>query len=57
VDEIVEITNGNSDFLQFTLEGLGQQVGFQSRTAFIAAVKRRTGKTPSEFFGKRKGTA
>jgi AraC-like DNA-binding protein len=53
VDEVIELTERNPDFLQFTLEGLGQQVGFQSRTAFIAAVKKRTGKTPSEYFGKK----
>jgi AraC-like DNA-binding protein len=57
VDEVIELTSSNPEYFQYTLEGLGQQVGFQSRTAFIAAVKRRTGKTPSEFFGKRKGPA
>ena len=54
VDEVIELTERNPDFLQFTFEGLGQQVGFQSRTAFIAAVKKRTGKTPSEYFGKKR---
>jgi AraC-like DNA-binding protein len=37
---------------QYTLEGLGQKGGFRSRSAFIAAVKRKTGKTPSDVFGR-----
>ena len=36
--------------LKFTLESLGNQVGFSSRSAFNSAIKKRTGKTPSEFF-------
>jgi AraC-like DNA-binding protein len=38
--------------LRYTLEVLGQMGGFKSRAAFIAAVKRQTGKTPSALFGK-----
>lgn len=37
-------------FSQFTLEGLSKQAGFNSRNAFIASVKRKTGLTPSEYF-------
>ncbi len=37
-----------------TQDAMEQQVGFQSGTVFIAAVKKRTGKTPSEFFGKKR---
>jgi AraC-like DNA-binding protein len=39
------------NLLQYTLEVLGQMGGFNSRASFIAAVKRKTGKTPSEIFG------
>jgi len=31
---------------------VGQNCGFKSRSSFIAAVKRKTGKTPSEIFSK-----
>jgi AraC-like DNA-binding protein len=34
----------------YTLEALGKLAGFNSRTSFIAAIKKRTGKTPSEYF-------
>jgi AraC-like DNA-binding protein len=35
---------------QFTLEALAKEAGFNSRGSFIKAVKRQTGKTPSELF-------
>jgi AraC-like DNA-binding protein len=34
---------------QYTLEALGKKAGFNSRSTFIAAVKKRTGQTPSAF--------
>jgi AraC-like DNA-binding protein len=34
----------------YTLEALSREAGFNSRGSFIKAVKRQTGKTPSEFF-------
>jgi AraC-like DNA-binding protein len=50
---LVEFTKHNPESLiQYTLEVLGQMGGFSSRAAFIAAVKRMTGKPPSEIFGK-----
>jgi AraC-like DNA-binding protein len=38
---------------QYTLEALGKEAGFNSRAAFIAAVKKTTGKNPSSVFGRR----
>ncbi len=55
VDHLGHMMAAQDDLSQYTLEALGQMVGFQSRNAFIAAVKRRTGKTPSDHFG-RKGS-
>ncbi len=46
------LTRQSSEYRQYTLEALGRMAGFRSRTAFIAAVKKKTNKTPSEFFGK-----
>lgn len=46
------LTRQSSEYRQYTLEALGRMAGFRSRTAFIAAVKKKTSKTPSEFFGK-----
>jgi AraC-like DNA-binding protein len=50
---LTEFVRENPDaLLRHTLEMLGQMSGFKSRAAFIAAVKRQTGKTPSALFGK-----
>jgi AraC-like DNA-binding protein len=40
------------DYSQYTLEALGKLAGFNSRAAFIAAVKKTKGKTPSEIFSR-----
>ena len=53
VDYLEGLLQSSPDFFQFTLEALGKEAGFNSRAAFIAAVKKKTGKTPSDFFGKR----
>jgi AraC-like DNA-binding protein len=53
VSYLVDLTEKNPDYLtKYTLEVLGNMGGFNSRTAFILAVKRKTGKPPSEIFGK-----
>ncbi len=41
------IENGKSE--NFTLEAVGQQVGFKSKTTFIKAFKKSEGLTPSDF--------
>ena len=53
VDFLSEMIKSSTDHFQYTLEALGKEAGFNSRAAFISAVKKRTGKTPSEFFGRR----
>lgn len=48
-----DLARDSEDAFQYTLEALGKMAGFNSRTAFIAAVKKNTGKTPSELFNRR----
>lgn len=54
VDYLVGLLKKSPDYLQFTFEALGKEVGFNSRASFISAVKKRTGKTPSELFGRKR---
>jgi AraC-like DNA-binding protein len=52
VSYLIDLAKQNPENLhKYTLEVLGQMGGFKSRTTFILAVKRKTGKTPSEIFG------
>lgn len=44
------LQNDKAQFENFTLEALGKKAGFNSRNAFIASVKRKTGMTPSEYY-------
>ena len=37
------------DFKNYTIDYIGKKIGFNSRTSFVAFIKKRTGKTPSEF--------
>jgi AraC-like DNA-binding protein len=37
-------------FKNYTIDYIGKKIGFNSRTSFIEFIKKRTGKTPSEFF-------
>jgi AraC-like DNA-binding protein len=39
----------NFDWLNFSLDGVSQEVGFKSRTTLIKAFKSKTGITPSEY--------
>jgi AraC-like DNA-binding protein len=50
VDYLEELLHSNPDKFQYTLEALGKMAGFNSRSAFIAAVKKKTGKPPVEHF-------
>lgn len=54
IDYLTNLLKTSPKYLKFTLESLGKQVGFSSRSAFNIAIKRRTGKTPSEFFDVKK---
>jgi len=54
LDHLVALAATEPTIHQYTLEALGHLAGFQSRNAFISAAKRRTGRTPSELFGRRK---
>jgi AraC-like DNA-binding protein len=55
VYNILDETHMNDLFNNYTLEALGHFAGFNSRAAFINAVKKVTGKKPSEVFGRRAG--
>ncbi len=48
--EEIDIEN---EYSHLTLEALGQLAGFNTRSAFISAVKKTTGKNPSEVFGRK----
>ena len=53
VDHLIDLTQTDTDLKMYTLEALGKKAGFNSRVAFIAAVKKHTHKTPSELFGRK----
>lgn len=57
VTYLENMIRSSEDAFQYTLEALGKMAGFNSRTAFIAAVKKKTGKTPSEFFDRKRDAA
>ena len=51
VDYLAKLAKTSTDFYQYTLEALSRKAGFNSRTTFITAVKKRTNQTPSDYFG------
>ena len=53
VDHITDILNESAESQSFTLEAVAQSAGFNSRTTFIAAVKKKSGMTPSSYFSKK----
>jgi AraC-like DNA-binding protein len=55
VEYLAKVVNSSFDYKTYTLEALGKMAGFNSRTAFIASIKKHTGMTPSAFFGRKQG--
>jgi AraC-like DNA-binding protein len=55
VEYLARIYNTSFDHKAYTLEAIGKMAGFNSRTAFIASIKKHTGMTPSTFFGRKPG--
>ena len=53
VAHLIDLARTDIDLKMYTLEALGKKAGFNSRVAFIAAVKKHTNKTPSELFGRK----
>jgi AraC-like DNA-binding protein len=49
VQYVKEVILNEPDADLYTLEALGKKAGFNSRSTFIAAVKKKTGLTPSAF--------
>jgi len=47
--EVVLKKFADSDWSNYSLEGVALEVGFKSRTTFIKAFKEKTGTTPSEY--------
>jgi AraC-like DNA-binding protein len=45
-----KLVTENPEYLNYTLEALGQLAGFKSRASFYSAVKKKTGLTPATVF-------
>jgi YesN/AraC family two-component response regulator len=46
---VLEMKKEDPDFSNYTIDYIGKKIGFSSRTSFVEFIKKRTGKTPSEF--------
>ena len=46
---LLDMKNKDPDFNNYTIDYIGKKIGFSSRTSFVSFIKKRTGKTPSEF--------
>jgi YesN/AraC family two-component response regulator len=57
INYLLEKLKENQDLQKFTLEALGQMVGFSNRYTFLNAFKKVTGETPSSYLKNRKGDA
>jgi AraC-like DNA-binding protein len=53
VDFFLDLVKQPNANLQFKLEALGKEAGFNTRASFIRAVKKKTGLTPSDFVTKK----
>lgn len=56
VEYLISKLKQNKDWDNLSLSGIGQEVGFKSRTTFIKAFKSNTGKTPSKFMAEMRET-
>lgn len=52
VEHVADILKKSPDGQQFTLEAVAKSAGFNSRNTFIAAVKKKSGMTPSVYFSR-----
>lgn len=50
VAHLEKLVAENPEYLNYTLEALGQLAGFKSRASFYAAVKKKSGLTPATLF-------
>jgi AraC-like DNA-binding protein len=50
IDYLRELFHSSPEYANYTMEALGQLAGFKSKSSFVAAVKKKTGQTPSAFF-------
>lgn len=51
VDYLSSLLKNSPEYDNYTLEGLAWEAGFNSRNSFLTSVKKKTGQTPSAFFG------
>ena len=47
--QVLLMKEADPDFKNYTIDYIGKKIGFSSRTSFVEFIKKRTGKTPSEF--------
>jgi AraC-like DNA-binding protein/multidrug transporter EmrE-like cation transporter len=53
IQYLTSLYSNHDQYNQYTLDALSKLGGFNSRSSFIAAVKKYTGQTPSEFFSRK----
>lgn len=52
INYVSDLLKTSPESHQYTFEAISREAGFNSRKSFINAVKKKTGKTPSEYFGR-----
>jgi AraC-like DNA-binding protein len=55
VEYLEQLVTQNPEYLNYTLEALGQLAGFKSRASFYSAVKKKSGLTPAALFSSKMG--